>query len=106
MVEIKEESKICDAECPICLEVMAEPTKLSCNHRFCIGCLGKNFIETSSCPLCRKKVSKILKVDKDFQNLVKKELPKTFEKGLKELNTKGKLFADQIKIGFEIGNRV
>ena len=52
-VDDKKEADI-DTECPICLGCMAEPTQLSCKHRFCISCLGKNFIQTSKCPLCRK----------------------------------------------------
>ena len=41
LISKKEETKIIhrdqiDLECPICMTIMAEPCKLSCNHRFCI----------------------------------------------------------------------
>merc|ERR1712232_1207020 len=86
-----------EVECSICLGCMAEPTQLTCSHRFCIGCLGKNFIQTSKCPLCRKKVSKDLEVDTEFQKQVKAAVPAEFEQRYKELDANGNLFKDQIK---------
>lgn len=103
-VDEKKEDAI-DSECSICLGTMAEPTQLSCKHRFCIGCLGKNFIQTSKCPLCRKQVSKTLKVDEAFQKKVKDSDPTGFEKRYKDLDKAGNLFKDQIKVQFEVGNR-
>lgn len=37
----KEESKKkakADFECPICLEMIAEPVRTPCNHLFCLSC--------------------------------------------------------------------
>ena len=36
-------SKI-DKDCAICLNIMVEPCKLLCGHRFCFKCLEKAFV--------------------------------------------------------------
>ena len=84
---------------------MAEPTQLTCKHRFCIQCLDKTFLSTRACPLCRRKHTAALKIDTAFQKTVKESLPKTFEKRFSQLDNDGLLFADQIKVAFEVGNR-
>ena len=33
-----EERPLADYTCPICLELLLRPVKLSCGHRFCRGC--------------------------------------------------------------------
>ena len=52
--ETKEEQKI-DAMCQICYNIMVEPCKLECSHRFCIICVEKEFtdFDYDYCPMCR-----------------------------------------------------
>ena len=51
-----------DEECPICLEFLADPVTLQCNHRICAQCIdeqvksvqsGQAVAWAGSCPLCR-----------------------------------------------------
>lgn len=35
---VEEEKKKADFECPICLEIIAEPVRTPCNHLFCLSC--------------------------------------------------------------------
>ncbi len=36
--KVEEEKKKADFECPICLEIIAEPMRTPCNHLFCLSC--------------------------------------------------------------------
>jgi hypothetical protein len=38
VAEEKKEKKKEDFECPICLEIIAEPMRTPCNHLFCLSC--------------------------------------------------------------------
>ncbi|XP_048472642.1 nuclear factor 7, brain-like [Rhincodon typus] len=42
--------------CPICLDLFAEPVILECGHNFCQGCIRRYWedSEASSCPECRE----------------------------------------------------
>merc|ERR1711990_1170412 len=43
-----------DLECPICVELLCEPIKTPCNHRFCMNCLAKaQRLQGHACPICR-----------------------------------------------------
>jgi tetratricopeptide (TPR) repeat protein len=46
-----------DEECAICLEVLQQPQRLPCGHRFCRGCVDgmrlHGAAEVQVCPLCR-----------------------------------------------------
>jgi len=44
---------VADFECAICYEIMVEPRKLSCGHRFCSVCLRNTKWNNSNCPMCR-----------------------------------------------------
>lgn len=47
-------SELLDLECPICLQVMAEPNIVSCcGHHFCGGCIAKSQKTSNFCPLCK-----------------------------------------------------
>src|SRR5271154_2255939 len=39
------------SECVICLEIVEDPPKLNCSHRFHLECIQRHFKQ--ECPLCR-----------------------------------------------------
>lgn len=43
-----------DFECPVCMELIAEPVKTPCQHLFCLSCQKQLMKLNSTCPLCRK----------------------------------------------------
>ena len=43
-----------DFECPICLEIIAEPVRTPCNHLFCLSCQKQVIAVKQSCPMCRR----------------------------------------------------
>lgn len=43
-----------DFECPICLEMIAEPVRTPCNHLFCVTCQMTCQKSNQSCPMCRR----------------------------------------------------
>ncbi len=40
--------------CCICNETYNVVTELNCNHKFCIMCISKWFLNKNTCPLCRR----------------------------------------------------
>ena len=44
--------------CGVCLEAWRLPTATRCGHVFCARCLGTAMRHGSTCPTCRKKVTK------------------------------------------------
>ena len=60
------ESDLHDKDCSICFTIMVEPIKLECNHRFCIQCISKLFVDpiNRKCPICRAVVPQDLQIDK------------------------------------------
>eukprot|EP00039_Didymoeca_costata_P023271 m.6528 g.6528 ORF g.6528 m.6528 type:complete len:303 (+) comp3547_c0_seq1:288-1196(+) len=50
--------------CGVCLQLLAEPTKLPCEHRFCQTCCFLALRQSSSaCPLCRHEVPRPRKLE-------------------------------------------
>lgn len=45
--------------CPICLELLINPTRTSCNHVFCDMCILRVTRLRSQCPLCRRPLIEI-----------------------------------------------
>lgn len=54
--ENKKKRKRC--KCPICTEPIAKCVLTCCGHTFCEYCLEQSMIYSSSCPLCRKKITR------------------------------------------------
>jgi hypothetical protein len=56
-------------ECPVCLELCAEPVKTPCGHFFCLQCQKKLLTSgNNACPMCR------VFFDKAFKPQIDKEL--------------------------------
>lgn len=51
--KFEEENKNADGDCPVCMSLMIEPTKLNCGHRFCIQCMDEVLKTNEKCPMCR-----------------------------------------------------
>jgi len=46
--------------CPICMDVMEDPSTTECGHNFCIECIKKNKYE---CAICRRSIERNLTVN-------------------------------------------
>ena len=96
-------------DCCICYEIMIEPLKLKCGHRFCAHCFKKATGINKQCPLCRAKTdgTKVDRhsIDLKYQKQLKQKFSDQFEKRYKELEEAGYLVADMIDVQFEVGNR-
>ena len=50
--------------CPICLGESLYPARPnSCRHIFCLYCIDKWMKQVSKCPMCKRKISCLIKVD-------------------------------------------
>ena len=56
--------------------------------------------------MCRNKIHHQLTIDQSTQDLIKANIPKTYKVRLEQLKNQGRLFADQMKVDFVVGNRV
>jgi len=62
-----------DLECTICLELLHEPTTLTCGHSFCRDCLSNLWAADRSrfsCPACRHGINSVPAVNIALQNLI------------------------------------
>uniref|UniRef100_A0A493SW51 RING-type E3 ubiquitin transferase n=1 Tax=Anas platyrhynchos platyrhynchos TaxID=8840 RepID=A0A493SW51_ANAPP len=49
-----------DVTCPVCQGAPKEPSYvLPCLHRFCFGCIMRWAKRSSTCPLCRQRITSI-----------------------------------------------
>ena len=69
------------SDCPICFNLMIEPTKLSCKHHFCMQCMERVIKSTKCvCPLCRHPITRLdLKIDREMQKMIKMEDKGTYK---------------------------
>ena len=97
-------------ECPVCLTYMVEPTKLACNHYFCIQCMEQlkkedEFEEELKCPLCRNVQDKEeeLIIDNEYLQKLKVSNKREYFNAFNELRHTNMLKGD-LQLEFEIGN--
>ena len=105
----KEESKKkakADFECPICLEIIAEPVRTPCNHLFCLSCQKQSQMTNQTCPMCRRQFDEkfIPMVDKNTQEEIKESFPGDFEERRAQLVKAGLWRGDKITLKFLFGN--
>ena len=68
----KEQDEV-EKDCCICYEIMVEPIRLQCKHRFCASCLMQAANNGNFCPLCKAKhylQFKKSEIDVPFQKLI------------------------------------
>lgn len=95
-----------ELNCSVCYNLLVEPVLFPCKHYFCLECLeSMKDLEgaTIKCPMCRRPLPEAFKgkIDKEFQETVKKNQPKAFELRLNFLKVEREKY---LKVGFEIGN--
>lgn len=69
--------------CPICYEIMTNPTTTICGHNFCADCITKN---NNYCPICRKKLQnreitinyQLKKSIEDMKNMKEDEIKRKY----------------------------
>jgi E3 ubiquitin-protein ligase RFWD2 len=44
---------LAELQCPICVEVIADPFVTPCGHTFCYQCITTHLRHQSNCPSCR-----------------------------------------------------
>ena len=62
-----------DLECTICLDLLHEPTTLSCGHTYCRNCLAdlwESQKDRFQCPSCRKSIQSVPETNISLQNLI------------------------------------
>lgn len=76
--------KSLSSDCPICFNLMIEPTTLTCKHHFCMQCI-EQVIKTKTkcvCPLCRHPITKLdLKIDREVQRMIRFENKVIYKQG-------------------------
>ncbi|XP_073491877.1 uncharacterized protein [Aquarana catesbeiana] len=59
----------CEMECPVCIDILSDPTTLMCGHNFCMKCIETAFNNQKKnnlfCPVCKQKYESrpILKIN-------------------------------------------
>ncbi|CAM1330971.1 RNF168 (predicted) [Pycnogonum litorale] len=67
----KNDVKLCDVMCPICLCILMEPVTLACGHELCMQCLEEHVQKISfTCPFCRIRIGNWMRKTKKENSLV------------------------------------
>lgn len=64
-----------DFKCCICLNLMYDPTSLTCGHSGCLQCMKKAIKRKSECPICKTKISQSLVVTIALRNAMMRLFP-------------------------------
>ena len=79
-------------ECPVCLEICAEPVASECVHYFCYACQKKILATPQhNCPICRETFDKNIKpqIDRNLQLEIKFVSPDEFDERKEDLKRCG-----------------
>ena len=95
-----------DYECPVCLELCAQPVLTPCKHMMCIGCQKKIAQAGVPCPMCRAHFDKLFvpQVDQDLQREIAEAMGAQFEERKQELEAAGEWLANKRLVKFTFGN--
>eukprot|EP00963_Diacronema_lutheri_P002014 scaffold131_cov335-Pavlova_lutheri.AAC.1 len=88
---VENDSRVVDADfqCQVCANVFRDPFLTQCGHTFCYQCIWTHLKHSSTCPLCRRKVTR----DKIFPNFLLGKLLKKLDQTSDIL---GQNFADKL----------
>uniref|UniRef100_A0A6B2LBQ0 RING-type domain-containing protein n=1 Tax=Arcella intermedia TaxID=1963864 RepID=A0A6B2LBQ0_9EUKA len=73
-----------DFECPLCCEVLLDPTTILCGHTYCSDCIQRVFDCTTTgqaqCPICRRYIFHTGRpaINVVLNDIIKKYLPKLY----------------------------
>ena len=95
-----------DYECPICMEICAEPIVTPCGHFFCLQCQTTVTSLGMACPLCRVhfRRSFVPVVDKKLQQEIRSNAAEAFEKRKQELIQMNLWRGSKTPVRFVFGN--
>ena len=99
-----------DVTCAICLDVMVEPCRLYCGHRFCIQCVGAHFEDKHECAICRTAMPNgfVEQIDFQFQGSIQENHNDLYNEKMSSLMATNELFVGKeneiTMVEFEIGN--
>ncbi|RWS09923.1 E3 ubiquitin-protein ligase NRDP1-like protein [Dinothrombium tinctorium] len=65
-----------DLSCPICLGIFREPVTTTCRHVFCKNCIKMWSMKSMTCPVDRRKLTKLHKPPILIENMINKLLIK------------------------------
>ena len=93
-------------ECPVCLELCAQPVLTPCKHMMCFNCQKKLAQAGMTCPMCRAHFDKLFvpQVDADLQREIAEAMGAQFEERKMELEAAGEWLANKRLVKFSFGN--
>ena len=98
-----------DHECAICFQIMGEPSKLPCNHIFCLRCLEILFSTNTNnkCPICRTPIpeEQECKIDIETLQIIEESITgEAMETVRERVRKERELDSRKLKIHLEYGN--
>ena len=93
-------------ECPVCLELCAQPVLTPCKHFLCFQC-HKRVVEAGmTCPMCRAHFDKLFvpQVDQELQREIAAAMGAEYEERKAELETAGEWLGNMRLVKFAFGN--
>ena len=93
-------------ECPVCLELCAQPVKAPCKHTVCFDCSKRMTQMGMTCPMCRQHFDKLFVpvVDKELQDEIAKVSGSEFEERKAQLQKDGLWVGTKRLLRFAFGN--
>ena len=95
-----------DYECPVCLELCAQPVLTPCKHFMCFQCHKRCVEMGMTCPMCRSHFDKhfVPQVDADLQQEIAEKMGHLFEERKQELQAAGDWLGLKRLVKFSFGN--
>lgn len=94
--------------CKLCCEIMVEPIKLPCGHKFCLWCVKSRIELQRRCSKCKDNIEDLsrqnLNIYKPTQKKAEKHYPFEFRKQKLVLMKSEKYIGDKVPLKFSYGN--